>query len=366
MFGIPIGLHYSWFVVFLGVTWILAESTFPDRHEDWPQAKAWGAAIVTSVLFFSSVVAHELGHSLVAMRNGIRVKSITLFVFGGVAQISREAPTPLIEGLIAIAGPLVSAALGGAFLGLHLLVEDSSAFAGEVSLYLGQINLMLAVFNMLPGFPLDGGRVFRAIVWGVKGDYLASTRIAAGMGQAIGYLFVAGGVAMAVWTGEIANGLWFSFIGWFLASIAAQSRRQAVLREALKGVRVRDIMNGGAPMIPGSMDLRTLVDRYLSLTDRRCFLVGEGDRWVGLVTVTDLRRVPQQRWSQTRVADVMVPLARVATVEAGDDALRAVELMDEREVSQVPVVEAGVVVGMLPRERIVQPIRQDQRQPKRA
>ncbi len=366
VFGIPIGLHYTWFLVFFAVTWLLAENIYPNEYPQWSKAESWGSAVATSLLFFASVVAHELGHSLVAMAHGIKVKSITLFVFGGVAQISREASRPLVEFLIAIAGPLVSAALGGVFIGIHLLTEDASRLVSGVSLYLGQINLMLAVFNMIPGFPLDGGRVFRAVVWGLRGNHFTATRLAARAGQGVGAVFIAGGLAMGAVTRNVFDGIWLAFIGWFLAGMAGQQLRYAQLRETLKGVRVRDVMNGGATMIPAGIDLRSLVEHYIALTSRRSFLVGDGDRWAGLVSVTDIKAVPRNKWPQTTVEQIMVPVARVVTVEADEDALRAIELMDERNVSQAPVMERGVLVGLLRREQVLEFLKKPEQQPRGA
>lgn len=357
VFGIPIGLHYSWFLVFFGVSYLLAVNTFPDRYPDWPGARYWVVAFATSTLFFASILAHELGHSLMAMRYGIRVRSITLFVFGGVAQITRDAPRPLVEGMVAIAGPLVSLTLGGLFIGLYYLLRDTSGPAAALSLYLGQINVTVAIFNMIPGFPLDGGRVFRAIIWGIRGNVVTATQIAGFVGRGIGYLFVAGGLVWGFWSQDIVNGLWLAFVGWFLVNIAAQSAGQVTLREALRGVRVRDLMAGNPPMIPSRMDLRTLVENYVALTDRRCFLVSDGERWAGLVSVTDIRRIPRERWADTRVEDVMVPVSRVSTVQPSEEALRAMELMDEAEISQMPVVENGGVIGLLRKESIVQRLR---------
>lgn len=308
---------------------------------------------MTSVLFFASILAHELGHSVVAIRNGIQVRSITLFVFGGVAQISRDAPRPMIEGMIAIAGPLVSVALGGLFLGLYFVIHDINQPVAALSLYLFQINIMVAVFNMIPGFPLDGGRLFRALVWALSGSFVTATRIAVAIGRAIGYLFIAGGIAWGFYSGEVFSGLWLAFIGWFLAGMAQQSGRQVVVRETLRGVRVRDVMSGDQLMIPAEMDLRFLVEHYVALTGRRSYLVRNGDGWAGVLSLQDIEKVSKNRWADTRADQVMIPASKITTVGPGDDLLQAMELMDAGGVAEVPVVENGGLVGMLRRDAVV-------------
>ncbi len=308
---------------------------------------------MTSVLFFASILAHELGHSVVAIRNGIQVRSITLFVFGGVAQISRDAPRPMIEGMIAIAGPLVSVALGGLFLGLYFVIHDINQPVAALSLYLFQINIMVAVFNMIPGFPLDGGRLFRALVWALSGSFVTATRIAAAIGRGIGYLFIAGGIAWGFYSGEVFSGLWLAFIGWFLAGMAQQSGRQVVVRETLKGVRVRDVMSGDQLMIPAEMDLRFLVEHYVALTGLRSFLVRNGDGWAGVLSLQDIEKVSRNRWADTRADQIMIPASKITTVGPGDDLLQAMELMDAGGVAEVPVVENGGLVGMLRRDAVV-------------
>ena len=353
IFGIPFGLHYTWFVVFVLVTGMLASSYFPVAYPGWSKAQYYGIAIVTSLLFFASIVAHELGHSLVAMRNGIQVKSITLFVFGGVAQISKDAERPLVEFMIAIAGPLVSAGLGALFLGLYFVVRDSSGPLAALCFYLGQINLWVAAFNMIPGFPLDGGRVFRSLVWAVGGNFVKATRISAGVGRAIGYLFIIGGLIVVLWRRDVITGVWIAFIGWFLENAAASSYQQVAAREALSGVRVEEIMTPNPPVIPGRLDLRTLVENYITHTGKRCFIVSDVGGWQGLVSLTDIGRVPQERWAETRVAEIMVPREKVATVRRDDEALKAVALMEEMDVNQLPVVEREEIVGLVARDQIL-------------
>ena len=354
LFGIPIGLHYSWLVIFFWFTWILATSVFPNLNEDWTEGQYWGVAIASSLLFFASIVAHELGHSLVAMRYGIQVKSITLFILGGVAQIAKEAPRARIEGLIAAAGPAVSIGLGGLFLGLHALTEDVNEQVSALSLYLGQANIFVGIFNLLPGFPMDGGRILRAIVWGIGGNLLKATRIATTLGKGMGILLIAAGIAAVIFTGSLLSGIGAVLIGWFIFNAASQSYTQATLREALRGIRVREIMSAEPALIPGRLDLRTLVQSYVVFSGRTTFFVGEDGRLDGLLTLENIKATPRERWAETTVSDVKTPLEEIATITPGEELVTALEAMDESRAPQLPVVDRGAVVGIVNRDQILQ------------
>ena len=355
--GIPIGLHYSWFIIFFLVTWLLSVNLFPALYPGWPAAQYWGVAVATSLLFFTSILLHELGHSIVALHYGIKVKSITLFVFGGVAHIAQDAPRPRVEALIAGAGPVVSVALGGLFLGLFFLTRDSNEAIAALSLYLGRINLIVAIFNLIPGFPLDGGRLFRAIAWAIQGNLTKATRIASLVGRGIGYIFILGGLLLAFWSRDIFNGLWLAFIGWFLEGAASQSYAHMAARDSLKGVRVREIMSGDVPRIPRQTDLGTLVENHMVFTGHRLFIVGEEGRWDGLLTVQEMRKVPRHRWSGTRVGDIMVPASQLAAVGPDDEALRVLEIMEETDLTLLPVEEDGAITGVVGREQILRFLR---------
>ena len=353
IFGIPIGLHFSWLFIFAWLTWALANNFFPNQYHDWSQFQYWGVAVVASLALFGSILAHELGHSVVAMRYGIRVKSITLFILGGIAQISREAPRPMIEGLIAVAGPVVSLSLGGIFIGLSILLDGVNDQAAALAGYVGWANIFVGLFNLLPGFPMDGGRLFRAVVWGIRGNYLQATKMATSLGKAFGYALIGGGVALGVWQGSVLSGLGGVLIGFFLLNASAQTVAQVTLREALRGVRVREIMNGDVPLIPRRIDLHTLVNNYIAFTGRTLFFVGDDGQWEGLLSVDDIKRVPREQWAATTVGDIMVSLDQVASVMPSDDAVTAMETMDEAEVSQIPVMESGYVVGLVGRDRLL-------------
>ena len=348
VFGIPVGIHYSWFVVFLLATFLLATGYYPDAY-DWPQAQYWGVAVATSLLFFASVLAHELGHSLVALRSGVEVKSITLFVFGGVARIARDAPRPLLEFLIAIAGPLVSVTLGLLFLGIYFLTRDSMETVAGMALYLGRINLVVAIFNMIPAFPMDGGRVFRSIVWGMRSDFMQATRVATYLGRGFGFLFIGAGIAYGILSHNPLNAVWPMFIGWFLQSSAAMSYKQLEGMTFLRGIKVADVMAPAPPLVPGSVELRGFAESFGALAKRRLFLVGEDGVWQGVVSERELQ--PGAAVGQ-RLADVMRPRALVPTLTPSDDLWTAAQALEGAALPQLPVLRDGVVVGLVGRDSV--------------
>ena len=287
IFGIPIGLDYSWFLVFGLLTWTLAVSYYPDEFENWPTAQYWIVGAVTAILFFLSVLLHELGHSMLALRYRISVRSITLFIFGGVSEIEAEPPSAAAEFWIAIAGPVVSFALAAFFCLLQPVVAGAAPLLA-LAKYLAYINGSLALFNLVPGFPLDGGRVFRAIVWGVTHSLRRATLIAAGLGRGIAYLFILAGV-WQMFSGDFGNGLWISFIGWFLENAAvAQVWRQRI-HDRLAGHSVSQAMSGDYAAIPAGTTLQELVDCHILGSGRRSFVVERGDKVVGLLTLHNIK-----------------------------------------------------------------------------
>jgi len=277
IFGIPLRLHYTWFIIFALVTtslvlYPLVEPPYP------PIEQRIVLGILTSLLFFASILTHELAHSILAIRNNIPVKEITLFVFGGVSQITKEATHPRAELLIAIVGPLTSLALGGIFYGLHLLLAGTQQIlAADLMWWLARINVILAVFNLIPGFPLDGGRIFRALVWHRTHDYHRATHIATKVGQGIAYTFIAGGFALIILIPQYwFYGLWLIFIGWFLRDAARASYQQILLRDALVGITARQVTDSDCPLVPPDLNLTELVQQYILPTGRSCFLISWG------------------------------------------------------------------------------------------
>ena len=350
IFGIPIGLHYSWFLIFAFFT-ISLSLTFRDTT-DWSVAQCWSLGAATSLLLFVSVLTHELSHSIIAIRNGVPVKSITLFIFGGVARISRESSQPSAEFRMAIAGPLCSMVLAGFFALIWWPTHNSNDYVGELTGWLAGINASLAVFNLIPGFPLDGGRVLRSIIWAVTHSYRRATNIASKIGKGVAYLMILGGIVLLLF-GNWYSGIWLAFIGWFLNNAAGTSNRQAELRDALKGFTARDVMSRECPLIPGDLSLRQLVQTHVLPTGRRCFFIADGDRLSGIITLNNVKAIPESKWDSITVSQAMTPASNVESAQPDDNALSVMDRMDEAEVDQMPVLENGQIVGIIIREELL-------------
>lgn len=355
IFGIPIGLHGSWFLIFALMTWSLAMGYFPAEYRNLSAAAYWVLGVVTSLLFFGSVLAHELGHSVVALRHQIPVRSITLFVFGGVAQIEREPHTPGEEFRIAIAGPLTSLGLAAVFGALWWL-DRMIPYLAAPSIWLMRINLILAVFNLIPGFPLDGGRVLRSLIWKHSGSFYRATQVAANSGQVVAFGFVGIGV-FTMLRGNLFNGLWLVFIGWFLQNAAATSYAQVSLQQSLRDVTAAQAMTPDCPLVPAQISLQQLIEEHVLTGGRRCFFVAEGGRLLGLLTLTDVAQVPRAKWTETTAAQVMVPWDRIVRVEPSTDLFTALRTMDDAGVNQVPVLLGDKLLGMLSRGQVLHYLR---------
>ena len=311
---------------------------------------------MASAVFFACVLAHELGHSVAARRYGIPVTSITLFFLGGIAQIGRDAPRPMAEGVIAIAGPAVSIALGGIFFGAGWGLRDVSEPASALFYYLGYANGLVGLFNLIPGYPMDGGRIFRAVVWGIRGDVVKATRAAANLGRGVGVLFMGGGVAIAFFLESIFGGMMLIFLGLFLIGSARQSVEQVTARAGLRGLRVRDVMTI-VPTIPPRLDLRSLVENYISLSGHGFFLVGERGAATGALSLSDISRVPRERWAATTVGDITAPLDNLPWVDAADSAESALDLLQEKDTPRLLVADGGDLVGSLTLEHVAAAMR---------
>jgi Zn-dependent protease len=355
IWGIPIGLHTSWFIIFALITWSLATGYFPTEYPQLSQATHWLLGVLTSGLFFGSVLAHELGHAYLALRYGIPVKAITLFIFGGVAQIGAEPRSPRQEFWIAIAGPIVSLSLALIF-GALFLLDRGIAILAAPSLYLMRINGLLALFNLIPGFPLDGGRVLRAIVWKLSGNFQQATRIASFSGQAIAFGFIGYGL-FTLLTDNFFNGLWLVFIGWFLQNAAASVLSQVNLEHSLEGVKVAHVMSEDFPKIPSLTPLSQLVDERILRSGQRCFYVADNGNLKGLLTLQDISQIPRQSWGFTTAGQAMIPIEKLVWVEPGTELIKALRSMDQAQVAQVPVLQQGELVGVLTRERVFQTLR---------
>jgi Zn-dependent protease/CBS domain-containing protein len=351
IFGIEVRLDYSWFIVFVLVTWSLSAHYFP-MHYQWPASTSWTIGILTSLLFFACILAHELGHSFVAARKGIPVRSITLFIFGGIAQIGKEPERPRDEFQIAIAGPVVSAVLGLLFLAFAVLAGGPQEPAAALASWLGWINLNLALFNLLPGFPLDGGRILRSIVWGQTRSFRRATQIAAKAGQVVAYGFI----LLGIWLfsgGRWMDGLWIGFIGWFLNNAAVANYQQVALQEQLSGITARAVMMTDCPRVPRALTLQELVYDYLLKDATRCFPVVEDGRVYGIITLHQVKAFPPQQWPFITVGQAMTPFEETKKLPPEQDLFKVLELMITEDINQVPVVEDGRLLGMISRDRLL-------------
>lgn len=349
--GIPIGLDYSWFLIFALLTWMLASSYYPAEFKNWPPLLYWFTGAVTAIMLFVSVLLHELGHSVVALRYKIPVRSITLFIFGGVAQIGTRPPSPSAEFMIAVAGPIVSLGLAVLFTVLKPAFAAIEPLWG-LAKYLAYINFALVLFNLIPGFPLDGGRVFRAAVWAVTKDLRRATLIAANVGRFFGFLFMFVG-AWQVFNGNFGGGLWIAFIGWFLDNAATAEAQQVTVQALLARHTVKQAMSSRGVSVPADLTLQQLVDGQILGSGRRCFLVSRGQDNVGLITLHGIKEIPRSDWEKTTVSQAMLPLDRVKRVGPDAELWPTLELMDREGVNQLPVMSDGQVVGMLNREDVI-------------
>ena len=358
IFGIQFRLHYTWFVIFVLITVSLSWQYFPFAYPDWNNLTYWVSGIFTSLLFFTSVVAHELAHSLVGRANGIPVKSITLFIFGGVAHMTREATRYGAELKMAAAGPISSLVIGGLFFLLHLLLRGISEPIAAMAFWLAQINVVLAVFNLIPGFPLDGGRVFRSLLWRFSGDYKRSTRIATRVGRGVGYLFILGGISIIfLFPGQWFGGLWLAFIGWFLSRTASASYRQAQWQGALQGVTASELMTSDCPVVPSDVTINRLVQEYIFTSGRQCFLVTDEGELKGILTLGNIKSVARSNWEVTQVKSIMTPVEKLKIAYPDQDALSMLEQMDENNINQMPVVSEGRAVGLITRDNLIRFLR---------
>jgi Zn-dependent protease len=348
---IPIGLDYSWFLIFGLLTWTLAASYYPTEFADWPTAQYWLMGTVTAIMLFVSVVLHELGHSAVAIHYKIPVRRITLMIFGGVAEIGGEPPSAAAEFWVAIAGPLVSSALAIFF---SLLVPFLADVAPLLALakYLAYINGALAIFNLIPGFPLDGGRVFRAIIWGVTHNMRRATLLAANVGRGFAYLFIFVGV-WQILGGDFGSGLWIAFIGWFLENATVAHVQQQRMQDQLVGHTVAQAMSHSYAAIPAETPLQQVVDHHILGNGRRTFVIEQDDEVVGLLTLHHLKEIPRSEWSSTTAAAAMIPFTQVKWVQPDTELWAALEQMDRDGVSQLQVMRNGHLLGILNREDII-------------
>jgi Zn-dependent protease/CBS domain-containing protein len=354
-FGISLRLHYSWFIIFVLITCALTTGYFPTAYPTWDIGTKIAAGLITSLLFFSSVLAHELMHSIIAQHQGIPVQSITLFIFGGVSQIAGEPKRASDEFRMAIAGPLTSLVIGGTFWGIWFWLRGQGGageFVGAIAYWLGLINVFLAGFNLIPGFPLDGGRVLRSILWGRSHNLRTATKIASNVGRAIGYIFIFIGIFL-IFQGNWFNGLWLAFIGWFLENAAMGSYRQLALHDILQGHTVNEIMTRDCLTVSPDLNIERLVNEQILVFGRRCFPVIEDDSVIGLVTINNVRTIPRDQWNTKTVRDIMTTLDNLKWVEPDTDLSNVLQILSEGDINQVPVFVDQNVVGMVSRDNIL-------------
>ena len=356
--GIRIMIHPSWFVIFALV--VASLGGYADVNTDQLSvAGRWSVAVLVAALFFASVLAHELAHALVARRRGLAVDQITLFLFGGAASLEQEAPSALTEGLVAVAGPISSAVIGMLFLfGTVLLADVNTGWAGVAywaCFWLGLSNLVLCVFNLVPGFPLDGGRVLRAIAWAITKDFMRATKIASIVGRVTGQLIVVAGLFMALagGSGAIIDGIWLVMIGWFLSRAASYSYKQAALERLVEGIKVGDVMETNVPVIGPNLTLDVLADQRLMAGQAGFYAVVSGGELIGTIDLPQIRRVGRGRWTTTRVGEVMSRGDAIVTLTEPQPVMDAVSRFERSTAPAFAVVDvhdARRLLGMITRE----------------
>jgi Zn-dependent protease len=355
VFGIDIDVHPSWFIILGLIVWSLATNWFPAYYA-WSHTMYWSVAVVAALTLFLSVLVHELAHSLIAQAQGIKVKSITLFLLGGVSSIEHDASSPGREALMAAAGPLTSLVIGVALWALGWKLRTHEVVSVTL-LYVGGQNILLAAFNLLPGFPLDGGRVLRALLWARWRDFDRATRGAARVGRGMGFLLVGGGLFVALYYRSPFNGLWFAFIGWVLIQAARASSAQATLHHDLAGLTVGDVMSAPRALVPPNITLQAAAERYFTPLAASCLPVDDGEQgFDGLICVGDVGQASPEQLANDRVKDVMLPRSEVVTIEPEQAATEALQLMAAKQVNVLAVIKHGKLIGTVDRAAVLQAI----------
>jgi len=352
--GIPISIDWSWLIIgTIVVVSLFAGFEASNPHSS--RSSIWAAALLTAALFFTSLVLHELSHSVVARARGMDVLGIRLFVFGGVSELKKEPSKANDELLMAVVGPVASSVLALAFWGIRLAFVPDSLARG-VATWIATINLSLAAFNLLPGFPLDGGRILRAILWRATGDFRRASRIATRMGSIVAYGLILLGVMLMFGRGEWMNGVWIAFVGWFLLTAANSSWAQVRIQEVLGQRSVSQVMRSESAIIPPSESVRAFVENRLLRTGEKCFVVGSGERMEGLVTLQDVKLLPREEWDLTSVERIMVPVDQVRKIAPSDSLLVAMETMNAAGVNQLPIVDGDRLLGILTRQDLLRAV----------
>lgn len=353
LFGIDIEIHPSWFLILAFVAYTLSEGFFPDGYEDWSTGVYWAVGITSALLLFLTVLIHELAHALVAKRRGLDVPRITLFIFGGVSHLGRQPSSAGEEFQIAAAGPATSLVIAIATGLGALLFRGANEQAEAILFYLAFVNAALAVFNILPGFPLDGGRVLRSIAWKKTGSFRRATRVASGVGEIFGYGLLAVGFFLLL-GGLLLDGLWLMFIGWFLLGAARGEAANLQLEGVLRGLTARDVMRADFPSVVPGAPLQSIVDDVMVGQGERAVMVANGGAVLGILTVTDVRAIPRDEWRATPAQAAMTPRDRIVTVIAATPAVEVLVLIGEKRLNQIPVLDDGRMIGMITRREILE------------
>ncbi|MEP9411984.1 MAG: site-2 protease family protein [Candidatus Brocadia sp.] len=344
---IPIRVHFSWFIVFGLITWSLSTHYFPRAAPELPVTSYWIKGTLAALLLFVSVAFHELSHSYVAKKYHVSISSITLFIFGGIAQMKGEPPHPKAEFRIAIAGPASSFLLSGIF---FLCSVITTGGLRALFSYLTQINFILGVFNLIPGFPMDGGRILRAALWSRTKDFFYATQRAAGFGQKIALFFLLFGIFL-IFSGS-SGGLWLMLIGWFLYMAAQSSQQQATLQEALSAIRVKNVMATDIVTVKPSIPIEESVDKYFLKYGYGGFPVMDDGKFLGIITLREIKNVPREDWGTVKISDILVPHNKKWEITPDSDVMKALELMIKEDKGRIIVVENDKVVGLITRNGI--------------
>lgn len=352
--GIQISIDYTWFIVFVLFAWSLSYGYFPFKHPGLERSLYLLMGVVSAILLFACVLIHELSHSYTSNRLGLEIREITLFIFGGVAQLTKEPEKASTELKIALAGPAASAVLAVVFYALSKMLDSSYPIINAILSYLALVNTVLLVFNMIPGFPLDGGRVLRAIWWARTGDIERSTRIATNIGKAFAFFLIISG-AFQIFTGNFTGGLWSVLIGVFVQQAAESSYRQVLMRKALQGVKVRDIMTKGVITVGGDITIAEAVDGYFFKYHHASFPVVSGTNVTGLLTLKNVRDLDREKWRTTSVKDVMRSLGPEDVLSPEDDAMTALQrlMRSDEGPGRFPVIDRGELVGIISQRDVI-------------
>lgn len=345
--GIPIRMHFSWLIIFGLITWSLSTYYFPQAAPDLPTASYWMKGTLAALLLFASVTFHELAHSFVAQRYKISIESITLFIFGGVAQMKGEPPNPRAEFRIAIAGPLSSFFLSVLF---FFLSGNTTGGIKALFSYLAQINLIIGVFNLIPGFPMDGGRVLRSVIWEKKKNFYYATQRASSIGQKIALFFIIFGI-FSILTG-MSGGLWLMLVGWFLYTAAQASYQQSTLQESLSGIKVRDIMVKDIVTLSSFITVDEAVNNYFLRYGYGGFPIIDDGKFLGIVTLKEVKNIHRENWGREKVADILVPHDKRWEVSPEDNVMKALELMIKEDKGRLVIIENNKLSGLITRNGI--------------